>query len=573
MRIFAEPKIIIVMRTYFILISILFSIKAFCEPVDGDAAMKIAKRVLKGKDVASAPDVRTRASSDTPAYYIFNSKGSDGFVIVSGDDRFPEVVAYSDNCSFNLDNINPGARAYLDNLAEMVRCVQNGTCQPPVLTSALFADAVGVEPLVMTQWDQGYPFNKLCPLDGGKNSMVGCVATAFAQIMRYWQWPKVGKNKLSHTIALPGYGKVEIDFSKSEYDWSMMPYTKAEISSNEACINAVSKISYECGIATRMNYSAQGSGTYECYAMQALYTYMRYKSSTMEWHRRDCFATQEEWDAIWKAEIDAGRPLLFSGVDAGGHGGHAFVLDGYDAKGYAHINWGWGGNSDGYFLSSLMNGGSSQFSNGQTMITGIEPDYDDTDLTPRQWRAYIESAPSMASKGGSKLGSPKIFTFPMFYNICEFYCKWEVGVGLYDKQGTFIANVKKHDALNGDEFMVQPYRGQSVGMAQVALPTELADGDYTLRCIFKLDGYDEWRLPYMVGGDAVNSVPVRVEDGMAYYNEVSTGVDELRTAVMPSTTMYNLQGVPVTNPQKGQTVVVRSVNEDGSISSRKILVK
>lgn len=563
----------------------LFScIASFANPVGRNAAICAAQRVLKGKkisasDVVTDKDVNLYSDGclakgrqgEAAAFYVCTAEKEGGFVIVSGDDAFPEIIAYSEEGTLDLSDLNPGTKAYLENFAAMVADVRTGKCNAPLLAASGEAIPV-VEPLIKTQWAQEYPFNTYCPKDGSKNSLVGCVATAFAQIMKFWEWPKVGKNKLSYTCSLPGYGKIEIDFSKSEYNWDAMPNTKAEIVNNDEAMDAVGKLSYECGVATRMEYSASGSGTQDCYSMQALYSYMRYKASTMTWHRRECFSSQEEWDNIWKQEIDAGRPLLYAGIDER-NGGHAFILDGYDSKGYVHINWGWGGNGNGYYSTALMNPPGYSFSESQRMITGIEPDYDDADITPKQWRAYMEEAPKVTAIGATKLGSVKMFNMPTFYNICTFYCNWEVGVCLYDKEGNFIANVKKADIINGDEIMVPPYKGMNI-LPQIALPTNLQDGDYTLRAAFRQKGYEDWELPYMVGGDELNSIPVMIEDGMAYFNQVSSGIEDCKESASPrvtNTEYFDLQGRKITSHSKGAIVIKRTTLSDGTVETKKVM--
>lgn len=573
-------------RTLFIIIAIFSCVASFANPVGRSAAINAAQRMLKGKRIAVS-SVKTNAdmafctegslaknrAGSAPAFYVCTAEQGRGFAIVSGEDAFPEIIAYSHEGTFDISDLNPGAKAYLENFANLVADVRMGKCDAPLLAAQDEAVPV-VEPLIKTQWTQEYPFNVYCPKDGTKNSLVGCVATAFAQIMKYWEWPKVGKSKLSHTCSLPGYGKIEIDFSKSEYNWKAMPNTKAEIMNNEEAKDAVGKLCYECGVATRMEYSASGSGTQDCYSMQALYSYMRYKASTMTWHRRECFSSQEEWDKVWKREIDAGRPLLYAAVDEHS-GGHAFILDGYDSNGYAHFNWGWGGKSDGYYSTILMNPPGYSFTEGLRMITGIQPDYEDEDTTPKQWRAYLEEAPRVTAPGATKLGAVKMFNMPVFYNLCPFYCAWEVGVCLYDKAGQFIANVKKADIINGDEIMVPPYRGMSV-LPQIVLPADLQDGDYTLRAAFKLKDYEEWEMPYVVGGDELNSIPVMIEDGLAYFNQVSSSIRDAEDYVsrgVVSSGLFDLQGRKLVTPSKGSVVIKRTTLSDGTVESKKVLVR
>ena len=515
---------------------------------------------------------RGRRVQSKKTFYIFNAEDNAGFVIVGGDDRLPEVMAYSHSGTFDVSNLHPAAEAFLDAVADIAD--RENVADNEIATRAMDNPVPIVEPLIKTQWDQGVPYNGMCPMDGSKRSLVGCVATAFSQIMRYWEWPKTGKGKLSYTCSLPGYGKIEVDFSQSEYDWESMPNTTKEINDSQVSKDAVAKLCYECGVATRMNYSHDGSGTQDSYSVQALYSYMRYKASTINWLLRECYSSQEEWDAIWKKELDEGRPLLYAGATVD-HAGHAFIFDGYDSNGYVHVNWGWGGNSNGYYNMSYLGKTGSVYSEQQKMVIGIEPDYDDTDIVPKQWRTYIEDALKFKlPSSGLKLGSSRAFPVPSFYNLCPFYVTWELGVGLYDANGTFIQNIKDSDVINGDEVMLPPYRGDAK-ITSITFPNELKEGVYSVRIVFRQSGYDDWELPYMVGGSELNNCFVSVREGKVYL----CSEDEINSIISADAAgteyvqYFDLQGRKLLSPAKGKIAIKREMLSDGSSKTYKVFVK
>lgn len=563
-------------KLFFFLVLVFVCADSFSRPREKNEALRIATKMLGEANVLKEVDdsmlARGRKVQSNMSFYIFNAENNAGFVIVGGDDRLPEVMAYSHSGTFDVSNLHPAAEAFLDAIIDVAASGIESSKE--IATRAAENPVPIVEPLIQTQWNQGAPYNGMCPMDGLKHSLVGCVATAFSQILRYWEWPKIGNGKLSYTCSLPGYGKIEVDFSQSEYDWESMPNTTKEINDSPVSKDAVAKLCYECGVATRMNYSHDGSGTQDSYSVQALYSYMRYRASTISWLFRECFSSQEEWDAIWKKELDEGRPLLYAGttVDLAGH---AFIFDGYDSNGYVHVNWGWGGNSDGYYNMSYLGTVGSIYSEQQTMIVGIEPDYDDSDVVPKQWRTYIEDVPKLKlPSSGLKLGNSRTFQIPTFYSMCPFYVTWELGVGLYDLNGTFIQNIKVPDVINGDEVMLSPYKGDTK-VTNISFPNELEDGMYSVRIVFRQSGYDDWELPYMVGGSELNNCFVSVREGKVYL----CSEDEINSIISADAAgteyvqYFDLQGRKLLSPAKGKIAIKREMLSDGSSKTYKVFVK
>ena len=222
-----------------------------------------------------------------------------------------------------------------------------------------------VEPLMTSRWHQNAPFNSNCPYDTvlSAPTPVGCVATAMAQIMRYWRWPEVGYG--SHSYSWSYYGTLTADFGSTHYRWDLMPDTLSTDCSSEE-IEAVATLTYQTGVTVEMMYHPEGSGSYSfstggldfpC-AENALKTYFRYNPLLLSRHKTAYSDT--EWDAMMRAELDAGRPVLYGAIDPNIHAGHAFVIDGYDSLGMFHVNWGWGGRYDAWYtIDSLSPGAGS----------------------------------------------------------------------------------------------------------------------------------------------------------------------------------------------------------------------
>ena len=344
-----------VLTTLVCLFSILLTVAA---PVDEQSAKKLAGDFLRSKMSAtrSSNTSLTRAITgvvDGPdaAVYVFNA--DDAFVIVSGDDSTMPVLGYSDKGCYDVNNVPDGLKAILRYYQQEVKRFSTSTRGETITIHE------PVAPLIKTLWKQSAPYNNMCPMDTveNKRSVTGCVATAVAQVMYYHQHP-------------------------TTYEWDKM---KLEYGSNETgeSADAVAKLMADLGTAFNMEYSATGSSADMSIGSEILrydYGYAR----TTEYVDR-CDYTAKEWDELIYNEIKSARPVLFSGFaisPADGVGGHAFILDGYDDKGYYHVNWGWGGLSDGFFQLSVLNpdqqsiGGnsnSSGYSLSLSAIIGIAP--------------------------------------------------------------------------------------------------------------------------------------------------------------------------------------------------------
>ncbi len=330
-----------------------------------------------------------------PLYYVFQNTGNVGFVIVAADDQVLPVLGYSTDNTFQTNNIRPSVKSWLDNYGAQIQYVRDQNV-PATLdiqqkwaaytqyvpgTSRTANRSTAVSSFVMTRWNQDPYYNADCPWDASANdrAVTGCVATAMAQIMRYWNYPAVGTG--SHSYMSANYGTQTANFSATTYQWSAMPNS---ISGPNA---AIATLMYHCGVSVEMNYDvsanggsgaqvlAFGGGSYPC-TENALVSYFGYKNS-IQGIERDSY-TDPQWMSIIKSEMDIAHPVLYTGF--GGGSGHAFVFDGYDANDFFHINWGWGGYYDGLFVVDALNpgtggtgSGSGTFNDGQQALIGIEP--------------------------------------------------------------------------------------------------------------------------------------------------------------------------------------------------------
>jgi hypothetical protein len=322
--------------------------------------------------------LRSASQQDEPMYHIFAMNGNGGFIIISGDDVALPVLGYSGEGTY--DESNPNLTYWMETLAQEIAWAIENDVQQDEQTKAAW-DAVEdenpvttrasgdyIDPLIETRWNQGAPYNNLCP----SSTPTGCVATAMAQIMYYHKHPTTGSGSYSYSHT---YGTQSADFGATTYQWSSMTKTYNS-NSGTAAKDAVATLMRHCGVSVNMNYGTGGSGANSGRVPNALVTYFGYDAGAT-FQSRNIYP-YTEWVNMLKTELRAGRPVYYGGNGSGG--GHAFVCDGYDTDDLFHINWGWGGSSDGYFEISALSpntlgigGGAGGFNTDQEMIIGIKP--------------------------------------------------------------------------------------------------------------------------------------------------------------------------------------------------------
>ena len=390
---------------------------------------------------------RLASSSDSQSKYFVFENEAGGFVIVAGDDVAYPILGYSNDANINASNIPSSVKAWLDSYAlEIQTAVDSGAVQSEEVMTAwnniesYSNAAVIVSPLILTRWNQTPYYNDLCPMDNNRNerTVTGCVATAMAQVLKYWEYPVTGNGSYSYSHT---HGEQSADFANTTYDWNNMPL-ELSASSSDIQKTAVAQLMYHCGVSVEMDYgvaSTGGSGAFtissrsnstHC-AEYALREYWGYKP-TLQGLQKDKYK-DEEWKKMLKDDLKAGRPIIYSGF---GDGGHCFVCDGYNEDDYFHFNWGWGGLYDGYFkLNALAPGtggtgsGGGSYNNDQQAIFGLEPllslDSDDSDKSLQLASTISISSSEIAYKEGFSVSAS-------VKNTGSANFTGELGLALYD---------------------------------------------------------------------------------------------------------------------------------------------
>ena len=308
-------------------------------------------------------------------FYIFNVNENDGFVIISADDIVTPILGYSDEGAFSMSQISPEFKFWMDGFSNQILYAIDNDLKADELTKLKWTElfhpelksssktSTSVAPLLTTRWDQGGYYNDLCP--GG--SVTGCVATAMAQILKFWNYPETGTG--SKTYSPENYGPQTADFGNTHYNWTNMPNTVTAPNLD------VATLMFHCGVAVSMHYSPSASGAMvtlldgSVCAESAFKANFGYDIWTMQGLRRNHYSNSD-WNDLLKNELDDARPIQYVGR---GVDGHTWVCDGYDANSLFHMNWGWGGYANGYFNLNSLNPGGSSFNDAQQALIGIQP--------------------------------------------------------------------------------------------------------------------------------------------------------------------------------------------------------
>lgn len=331
--------------------------------------MRVAQNLLQKTVVDATPKAFTEC-------YLFVGADGIGFVLLSADDCVFPLLGYSHTDVFVTDNMPENITSWIDGYQREIASVKaiGGLVSSEVTREwnrLLQGGPKGriedtyVGPLLSSSWNQTRPYNNWCPEDAGNedgHALTGCVATATAQVMYYWKHPVQGRR--SHSYMSQTYGELGVNYDTSFYDWDNMR-NSVTVWSGQASVDAVAKLCYEVGVIMDMSYSAASSGAYEHSggmlkrrsAQQGLAEHFYYNPGMFADFKEGY--TDAEWDTIISNELNAERPIIYTGSSS--TGGHAFVIDGYDPEGLFHVNWGWGGSNNGYYtLNHLAVGQEGQ---------------------------------------------------------------------------------------------------------------------------------------------------------------------------------------------------------------------
>lgn len=521
-----------------LLIMLFVSTSALASPRTFSQAKAIAERkaALLGikidkKAAAKAPSMNGGTTTAVSPYYVFPFGENKGFAIVSGDDDMPEIVGYADHGTYDANNMPAAMAAFLNNYRATIEAMKQGNAsaikniaEAKALRANNTRATTAVSPLLGDiKWNQSEPYNNMCPkYDDTNLSATGCVATAMAQVMMYWKYPNELKADINEyetsTHKLPVAGETK----GQKYDWdNMLPtYTNNNYTQTQA--DAVAKLMLHCGKAVEMDYGKESGAIV---TPGRLAKYFGYDSDLMLNLMRTCF-TLAEWTAIIDKELQAKRPILYSGRTT--NGGHQFVCDGSDGNGLYHINWGWGGYQDGYFDITILNPGQGGIGAGNVtdgynrncnMIIGIQPDNGKVDEPLADVPSLIieyynsdEFTSGIELTKTTRNNTKENFTIKIndcWYNVYSTNIECLCGYGISDGKGGFkliseTGNIRK----NGKRF------GTTLTINNRFSP----NGTYTIYAIYSTDNGKTWKKcayyymqPYVVKATATTLSLVKTQ--------------------------------------------------------------
>jgi len=362
-------------KIIFTLLIVIFGTGLFAAPVSQESAQKVAvcyyKHFAIGKTDYAVSDAIVYQKDNLNTIYVFTFNAG-GFVMIAADDAVMPILGYSDNETFSKENIPANAAAWFDSYSEHIKYVIDSKLDNSqtlsewnkIRNEQLPSQKLVVTPLLTTTWDQGCYYNTSCPAAGGGDCghvYTGCVATAMAQVMKYWSYPSTGLG--THTYTDATYGSQTANFGTTTYNWGLMPNNVSSTNSS------VATLMFHCGVSVDMAYGTSGSGAYQTDIPNALINYFSY-DNTAETQFMAYF-TSATWIAMLKSELDAARPVLYAGDN--GSAGHSFVCDGYNASNQFHFNWGWSGASNGYFTIGSLNPMGDNFNSNNMAVIRVRP--------------------------------------------------------------------------------------------------------------------------------------------------------------------------------------------------------
>ena len=488
------------MRKILLLFSLfLMTLVAWGEPIDRNEALKQANAFLssKGIPVRQSLDMAYaqpgKAAEARSLYYVFNVGNDKGFVIVAGDDAVSPILAYADRGDFSEREMAPAAKAMLESYAQQIERIQ----QDPSLSVAAATSYAAIAPMVETQWNQMEPYNYMCPIIRGEavRSVTGCVATAMAQIIYYHKHPveqteAIPAYELSSRYVIPGADPVTLN-----WDAMQLTYTGSEAEDDPSAL-AVAQLMVLCGKSVKMSYSSSASGAASESVPAALKEYFDYDGAAHMVYR-DEYANAD-WEKMIYDELAAKRPVYLSGTSVSGTSavGHAFVCDGYDGEGLFHINWGWGGMSDGFFRLTLLNpddhgtggnNGSGGFNMDEGAIIGIQPNQGGTSQEVAQMTLDYFAATEETVTRNSIFGSFSVPVNAACWNNTSQTLSVELGLAYYDESNEMVGEPSGLGSYSLDT-------GYGLSYDELSMGDGIKEGTYYVKFVHKVNGSDEWTL-------------------------------------------------------------------------------
>lgn len=461
---------------------------AEAKEVSPSVAKSIAREVLgstRGGDVTMAWDSSvlgtTRSADEAPTFYVVSAQSGSGFVIVAGDDAIVPILAYSTTYAAPMAEVlPPNFEGWLRYVDSAVRYAREHNIVAGKATAERWSEEYKPVAAVMlntARWSQTPPYNNHCPIDGDAHSLTGCTQTAMAILMYHNRWPERAKGTTEAYTTKNGLDVAARDLNHA-YDWDNMLETYVEGEYNDAQAEAVSVLMADLGHAFQAEYTATDTGAMP--DMMALYQNFGYSPASNIVIRNN-FNT-DSWLSKLRRDIESGHPIFYAGYTQE-WAGHAFVLDGVDANNYFHVNWGWGGVYDGFFMiDSLTLGEEYLFDTQHWAVFGMSP-LRDGEID--NWLTLTNNGLSVSTTTFERGKTFNVEPIPMG-NYSQLDFKGEVRVGVCGADGEL-----KSWATAAQKFDLPSYYATSCDGMSAKVDDDIVEGD-RLCAFYRSNGSDKW---------------------------------------------------------------------------------
>lgn len=494
------------MKKLRLLLLVLLPLGAFANDIDLQQATQIAKAFASthlaaargSESMVKTQDVRlveSRTINGAPLYHLFNRKDG-GFVLVAGDDAVRNVLAYSDTDTISsIENMPPAMQEMMEAYGTYVQAVRQRAASSS--NDDIPAPTIPVSPLIKTKWGQGAPFNNMCPLLNNNRCISGCVATAMAQLMKYYNYPEKGTG--SHSYQWNGQ-TLTVTPSEHVYKWnSMLQDYSSSFTSDNAI--AVAQLMYDCGVVCEAYY---GVNLTTASIYRQFVDYFGYDSGSAWMYKRQ--TSNAQWERVINEELLASRPVYYCAQNKS-HDGHLFIVDGCDDKNYFHINWGWGGYQDGYFTLTLPDK-LGEYWDRPCCIVGLKPGTETSEADFTVALPYQLQSPICTLTGTAYDG----FIIGNFANHSTQDQKMEKGV-------RFVSTTTGQTYYYQDGYTdTWQAKGETESLYFNILDLPVVEDTYMIEPVYRLNDKGEWKV-YRPLRDDIAPVKLQVVNNIEPSNQ------------------------------------------------------
>ncbi len=485
----------------FILCGLSFSMGAMAASLTPEQALQRLNtpgmQKIGGRDGVTRDLVYTaKTLSGDPAVYVFENSGKRGYMLLSADDAAAPILGYSDSGSFDPKTMPEQMKWWIEEYGRQIEYARANNI-PAYSAQTRAEDRKAVAPLLKTKWNQTEPYDAMTPVIGGVQSPTGCVATAVAQVMKYWQYPEVATGTGTISNPVDG-GTLSMALGEEPFAWDKMLNSYSGAYTDEQA-HAVAYLMKAVGYASQMKYGQYSSGAFSYIAGLALMDNFGYNPD-IEYCTRNYYGA-DEWEEMIYNEVANGRPVIYGGQSTSV--GHEFVCDGYNGDGYFHFNWGWSGMGDGYFLLNSLNpnalgtggGSGGGYNYAQDVLVGVQPKKEQVVMPNLVQFGALEASVSGLNVELSVVDSRGL---TCWFNTGMHSVVMALGLAVesletgeilkYESMGSY--NVEAPEWTVGTSLQMA-YAGIT-GQINYKMPITYADGKYRLTVVFKPSGSDQW---------------------------------------------------------------------------------